>query len=84
MQLPTVHLNGTPESVLLKGFTDAMTALLDAIHALEACSPKLRDYYVNGGDINAACAEHKNRVADLVAVRRDINKLAEHVAGLDD
>ncbi len=84
MQYPTVHLNGTSEDQLLEGYSNAMTALLDAITALEACSPNARDYYVNGGDINAACAEHANRVADLVAVRRDINRLAEHVAGLED
>jgi len=84
MQYPTVHINGTSEDQLLEGYCDAMNALLDAIKKLEACSPNARDYYVNDGDINAACTEHANRVADLIAVRRDINKLAEHVAGLND
>ncbi len=83
MQYPTIHLNGTSEESLLDGYSSANNALLAAIAALEACSPNGRDYYVDGCDINAACSEHKNRIADLTAVRRDINKLAEHVAGLD-
>ena len=83
MQYPTVHLNGTSEESLLDGYASANNALLAAIAALEACAPNGRDYYVNGGDINAACAEHKNRIAALTAVRCDINELAEHVAGLD-
>lgn len=81
MQFPTVHINGTSKAALLEGYCDAMNALLDAIKALETCSPNARDYYVNDGNINAACHEHANRIADLVALRRDINKLAEHVAG---
>ena len=84
MQYPTVHLNGTSEEALLEGYCNANNALLDAIKALEDCAPNARDYYVTKiGDINAASAEHANRIADLVAVRRDINLIAEHVAGLD-
>ncbi len=83
MQYPTIHLNGTSEESLLEGYACANNALLAAISALEACSPNARDYYIDGGDINAACSEHKNRIAHLTVVRRDINKLAEHVAGLD-
>ncbi len=82
MQYPTVHLNGTSEERLLDGYTHAMSALLNAIKAMEDCAPNGRDYYVNDGDISAAAAEHAARVASLVAVRCDLNELAEHVAGL--
>ena len=82
MQMPTIHLNGTSPDSLLGSYCTAMNALLDAIKTVEACAPNGRDYYVNGGDIKAACSEHANRVAKLVDVRRDLNTMAEHVAGL--
>ena len=81
MQLPTIHINGTSTSELLDGYMDAMDALLTAINALEQRPPNARDYYISeGADFHEAFAEHKNRVATIVAVRREINQLAEHVA----
>ncbi len=80
MELPTIHLNGTSAESLLEGYCDATDALLTAIKAMEACAPNARDYYVNDGDFSKARREHSARIEQLVAVRREINDLAEHVA----
>ena len=84
MQLPTIHINGTSADSLLDDYGNCMNALLDAINTLQRCGPNGRDYYINGGDIKTAIAEHDSRVGRLVAIRDEINTIAEHVAGLND
>ncbi len=84
MQLPTIHRNGTSADSLTEDLCDAMTALLDAIKAVEQCAPNMRDYYLGeGADYTVACAEHAERLKQIVAVRRELNTIAEHAAGLD-
>lgn len=50
MMIPTLHLNGTSRTELIKQLTDAGHALALAIDALGNASPHGRDYYPQGPD----------------------------------
>ena len=82
MQMPTIHMNGTSPESLIEGYCDAINALRDAIEAVKACAPNGRDYYGVRGDMTATAHEHVSRVDRLETVRRELNTLAEHAAGL--
>jgi len=81
MQLPTIHINGTPASHLLEDSMRVSASLRQAIRDLENAGPNERDYYVQGcGAFRTAQREHQARIDALVAVRREIEAISEHVA----
>lgn len=79
---PTVHNNGTSKDALLEQLIDAREKLLDAIKALENCSPHSRDYYMRGDSVWAqARDEHINRITsvrnvydELFLIGMDVNR----------
>jgi hypothetical protein len=82
LTVPTVHLNGTSRKELLKQIEDAHAAVRNAIDKLCAAGPNGRDYYPQGPQaINHAVDEHSVRVQKLVSVQRELEELAEVIAG---
>ena len=78
---PTVHKNGTGSEALLTQCCAAAHAIEDALQAARAAAPNGRDYYVQGPKaFEAACAEHRDRVARLVSVQAEYESLSERIA----
>lgn len=80
---PTVHGNGTSRGELIDGYTDARSAVLRAIEAMEGCSPNGRDYHPQHASeaFSIAVNEHVARVRALQVVAEELYALALHVAG---
>lgn len=73
MIVPTVHLNGTSGSELLKNVTDAKEALHEAREKLARTSPNGRDYYVQGNTaLLSASMEYSVREAKLREVFEEL------------
>lgn len=73
---PTLHLNGTSGSELLKQITDAYCAVAEArrIHGLAV--PHMRDYYLQEGrQYRLALEQHRQRAEALAAVEADLEKI---------
>jgi hypothetical protein len=80
--LPTIHPNGTSHNELFESTLKAMSAVWEAIRAVEATAPNGRDYYPQGPDaLREAEREHAARVAALRDVRAQLEVLAVHIAG---
>ena len=81
LTLPTVHSNGTSRKELLDGYLAGMGQIQLCIAALGACAPNGRDYYVKDNDaIVSASREHNDRLRRLMAIRDELNTLAESVS----
>lgn len=79
MQTPTIHLNGTNGVALTDAYSDAASAIRDAIDAAHKTGPNGRDYYPQGPDaLTAALAEHSDRIAKLEAIKAEFEALALH------
>ncbi len=77
---PTIHRNGTSREELAEQNQNARRAVQEAIKALVAAEPNGRDYYPQGPTvIQAALAEHVNRVSKLAEVLKELEELAEHI-----
>ena len=76
--VPTVHLNGTSRAELLREYENAIRGVRDAIAAVEGAAPHGRDYYLNG-TLTQAQREHASRVARLVTVQRELERIYEEV-----
>jgi len=77
MMIPTVHLNGTSRSELLRQFRDAYAALITATDKLAQASPNARDYYPQGDDAyGKARDEHIARMRKLKEVTADLEEIA--------
>lgn len=75
---PTVHLNGTSRSALMKAYEEAQRAVGSALVALHETAPNARDYYPQGpGAVTLAIAEHQARIDRLVDVRTELLELFE-------
>jgi hypothetical protein len=82
MLIPTIHLNGTTDEVMLDQYTAAAHAVQKAIDAICDAGPNARDYYVQGTDAAlTAQREHEARVTSLKRVR---DELAAIVEGIQD
>jgi len=80
MTKPTVHLNGTSRSDLLKGYADAFHAISEALEVVAQARPNARDYYVQGDNAyRQAAAEHAAREAKLRDVRDELSALHDAV-----
>ena len=86
MILPTIHLNGTSVRSLLDDNSRAHTALTEAIQYLAQTAPNGRDYYPQG-DIDGTPAlyiaqdQHSERMAKLLQVKRELEQIADYLAG---
>jgi hypothetical protein len=77
---PTVHLNGTSREELLKGYSEAYTALRKAMDALSQCSPNGRDYYVQGDKaLRVALDQHSARQQAVRDVADEILAIGEEL-----
>lgn len=77
MTLPTVHLNGTPRSVLVNGYSNAIEKLREAENAFHNIEFNPRDYYVQGPNAwNNAADEHITHLNNII---RAIDYLENHL-----
>ncbi len=77
MQLPTIHLNGTPRYMLVAELSRASRALDEAYQALKETAPNGRDYYPQGPEaMEAATREHMDRLGRLDAIKKEVDALA--------
>ena len=81
MILPTIHLNGTHPRDLLQDVLDALTAIREAIRALDKTAPNGRDYYPQGGDaLGLAFGEYLLRRDSLCNVLKELEQIAEYLS----
>ena len=81
MTLPTIHLNGTDPRDLLQDVLDALTAIREAIRALDKTAPNGRDYYPQGSDaLGLAHGEYFDRREHLCVVVRELEQIAEYLS----
>lgn len=81
MKIPTVHLNGSSATELLRLNLNARHAVQQAIEDLQAASPNARDFYVQGDDaFPAAAREHKDRFKRLEAVLAEFNEIVDGIS----
>jgi hypothetical protein len=76
--LPTIHLGGTARATLFEDTSDALSALRDALCALDVTAPNGRDY-PKLGDLIIATAQHLDRKNKLESVIAELEALAEHI-----
>jgi len=80
MTLPTIHLNGTSAERLLDGLTEVVLKLDEAYEALRQTAPNGRDYYPQGpAAMEAATAEHMDRLRRLDALKAEVEQLADGI-----
>jgi len=80
MQLPTIHINGTPGQRLRDQYHIAALAAEEAVKAIQVVEFHARDYYVQGdGAFDQAQREHRERIKALVAVRDDFLVIARDI-----
>lgn len=78
--LPTIHLNGTSLTELLRQIGHALEACRAAKKALEEAAPHGRDYYPQGMDAYPkALHAHGARVVHLSRVITDLETIAEGI-----
>lgn len=81
LAIPTVHINGTSQQMLMDQLGNAIDAVHEAGRKLAAACPNGRDYYVQGGDaIKAALDQHEARMAKLKSIATDLESIMEAVA----
>jgi uncharacterized protein YydD (DUF2326 family) len=66
--LPTIHLNGTSQSMLVKGYKDVSKALKDTHNKISWIDMHERDYYVRPG----AWEQAKNEYYDAIKKLNDV------------
>lgn len=79
LTLPTIHLNGTSRSVLMKDYRTALDAVNNAVNATQETGPNGRDYYPVDGSMQKALAENRARVDRLVAVRDELMEIIQGI-----
>ena len=81
MQLPTIHMNGTPRSRLLDEACDITRALRAARDEMQSKGPNARDYYPQGDSaFEVARDEHVARLNSIDALIKEYEKIAEHIS----
>jgi hypothetical protein len=80
---PSIHLSGTSKERLLEAIEEAYHAITVAQEKLAETAPNGRDYYPQGGQaLNQATDEHIRRTQKLEDVKRELQRLAEHIDGV--
>lgn len=64
--LPTIHLNGTSDLMLLEHYLRARTALLDAREAIASIEFHSRDYYPQGPGAWVAASQERREIFDKI------------------
>lgn len=81
MKVPTIHGNGSAQSVLVEQHREATRAVRVAMETLAKASPNARDFYTQGPEaIGEALAEHAARQAKLHAVLDELQDLTRAIA----
>lgn len=77
MQLPRIHLNGTPGQRLLDQYIAGIDAVRAAIGALQTIDVNGRDYYpISAEATQLALAEHGERSRALYRVQTELEAIA--------
>lgn len=85
LEIPTIHLNGTPKQSLLDDINDAYQVVAAAQIALAATGPNGRDYYKGlkaGADYDRlakAVDEHQARMTKLHDILKELEELAKGI-----
>ena len=78
--MPTVHLNGTSEKMLMEGYRAAFEACSKALDALHEIEFHPRDYYPQGQEAwEKAHSENCSRIARISSVKNELLTIAMHV-----
>lgn len=82
MIAPKIHLNGTDGRILRDQYQAAVTALFDAVTALEAIEIHGRDYYTIVGDsdaVNKAFDTRRLMVERVNKIRKELFFVLDHI-----
>lgn len=80
LQLPTVHMNGTPKQMLIDSLCVASQAIEAAYQAVKQTAPNGRDYYTQGAvAMEKAEAEHRERLRLLDKVKEEIDSMTVQI-----
>tara|TARA_R110000868_G_scaffold160021_3_gene389310 strand:+ start:2350 stop:2628 length:279 start_codon:yes stop_codon:yes gene_type:complete len=83
MIYPTIHLNGSHGPTLLGHYLTALKSATKALEVLQDIPVHGRDYYVqehvNPNATGIAMADHRQRVAALAIVVRELEMIAANV-----
>lgn len=82
MVLPIVHLNGTGREGLLSQTCNVRGKVREAMEALAAATPHMRDYYPAPERWEPAMAQHHRRMAALQALLDEFTEQAEAISDL--
>lgn len=81
LTLPTIHLNGTAASTLLRGYETAYEAVGRAIVEVGDAYPNARDYYPQGDEaFSGALLEHDRRLMLLKVVAEELEAMILGIA----
>lgn len=73
---PTIHLNGSAKSSLMKDYSRAYDALTTAQEELAKCGPNGRDYYPQGDNaLRSAQNEHRERMIALDKITKEVMEI---------
>lgn len=81
---PTIHMNGTNGSDLLKETLDAIEALRVARAKVAAITIHGRDYYVQAGNHTSLDAAREQRYQMLANIHTTITQLEERAIAISD
>lgn len=80
LTLPTVHLNGSGQSSLLRQYNETYLAVYAAVVSLRKLDIHDRDYYPQGPDAGPkARAENQARIDKLLGVLEEIEAIYKSV-----
>lgn len=85
LEIPTIHLNGTPKAHLLEAIQEAYSKVGDAQRAMAETGPNGRDYYKGlkaGADYDRlakAVNEHQARMTRFHDILKELEELAEGI-----
>jgi hypothetical protein len=82
--VPTVHMNGTSASELLRQLDEAVAAVRQAIDCTLNAEPNSRDYYVQPGGPRIVMHQHRVRVELLGKVLKELTEMRDHVQAVID
>lgn len=82
--IPTIHMNGDTRDTLLNDYLAQRKAVITAIKALQAHPPHARNYYPEGmAAFTKAQDEHRERIAALKHVTRELEEILEAISNKD-
>lgn len=79
---PTIHLNGTPSTILYAGYLAAHDAIVDAISKFNLIEFHSRDYYVQDSGAFTKALDH--RIEQRQALDQVEKYLLEHILAMQN